>query len=139
MAADILINIDVDDLDRATAFYTAAFGLQVGRRFAAFAIELTGGTSPIYLLAKAAGTAAGPGPTTVEHRRYVRHWTPVHLDFVVPDLEAALKAALSAGANLEREPATHTWGRIALLADPFGHGLCLIEFLGRGYDEITTG
>jgi catechol 2,3-dioxygenase-like lactoylglutathione lyase family enzyme len=28
MAADILINIDVDDLDRATAFYTAAFGLR---------------------------------------------------------------------------------------------------------------
>ena len=23
--------------------------------------------------------------------------------------------------------------------DPFGHGLCLIEFLGRGYDEIATG
>ena len=22
---------------------------------------------------------------------------------------------------------------------PFGHGLCLIEFLGRGYDEIATG
>jgi catechol 2,3-dioxygenase-like lactoylglutathione lyase family enzyme len=62
MAADILINIDVDDLDRATAFYTAAFGLQVGRRFAAFAIELTGGTSPIYLLAKAAGNRRRPGP-----------------------------------------------------------------------------
>jgi lactoylglutathione lyase len=25
------------------------------------------------------------------------------------------------------------------LADPFGHGLCLIEFRGRGYDEIATG
>jgi len=24
-----------------------------------------------------------------------------------------------------------------VLADPFGHGLCLIQFLGRGYDEIT--
>jgi lactoylglutathione lyase len=30
------------------------------------------------------------------------------------------------------------WGRIAQLADPFGHGLCLIQFLGRGYDEIAT-
>jgi predicted enzyme related to lactoylglutathione lyase len=109
MAADILINIDVDDLGRAAAFYTAALGLKVGRRFGTFAVELTGGTSP------------------------------VHLDFVVPDLEAALKAALAAGASLEREPATHKWGKIALLADPFGHGLCLIEFIGRGYDEIATG
>ena len=27
---------------------------------------------------------------------------------------------------------------IAMLADPFGHGICLIEFVGRGYDEIAT-
>ena len=52
-------------------------------------------------------------------------------------LEAALKTALSAEANIEGEPATHKWGKIAHLADPFGHGLCLIEFIGRGYDEIA--
>lgn len=137
MAATVLINIDVDDLDRAVTFYTTAFGLEVGRRFGAFAVELTGGTAPIYLLAKAAGTPASPASD--ERRRYARHWTPVHLDFVVPDLDAAVKAALSAGATLEGEPATHKWGKIAHLADPFGHGLCLIEFLGRGYDEIATG
>jgi predicted enzyme related to lactoylglutathione lyase len=136
MTAEVLINIDVDDLDRAVAFYTAAFGLTVGRRFGAFAVELKGGTSPIYLLAKAAGTEASPA--TAERRRYTRHWTPVHLDFVVPDLDAALKAILSAGASLEGEPATHKWGKIAHLADPFGHGLCLIELIGRGYDEIAT-
>jgi predicted enzyme related to lactoylglutathione lyase len=137
MTADVLINIDVDDLDRAAAFYTAAFGLQVGRRFGPFAVELTGGTSPIYLLAKAAATEASPA--TGERRRYARHWTPVHLDFVVPSLEAALKTALAAGATLDGQQATHEWGKIAHLADPFGHGLCLIEFLGRGYDEIATG
>lgn len=137
MTADVLINIDVDDLDRAVAFYATAFGLKVGRRFGTFAVELTGRTSPIYLLAKAAGTEASTG--TAERRRYARHWTPVHLDFVVPDLAVALKAVLSAGASLEDEPATHSWGKIAHLADPFGHGLCLIEFLGRGYDEIATG
>lgn len=137
MTAGVLINIDVDDLARAEAFYTAAFGLKVGRRFGAFAVELTGRTSPIYLLAKASGTQAGPA--TGERRRYARHWTPVHLDFVVPDLEAAVEVALSAGATLETQPATHEWGRIVQLADPFGHGLCLIEFVGRGYDEIATG
>jgi predicted enzyme related to lactoylglutathione lyase len=137
MTAGVLINIDVDDLTRAVAFYTAALGLKVGRRFGAFAVELTGGTSPIYLLAKAAGTAASPA--TGDRRRYARHWTPVHLDFVVPDLEAALTTTLSAGATLDRQPETHKWGKIAHLADPFGHGLCLVEFLGRGYDEIATG
>ena len=137
MTVGVLINIDVDDMDRGVAFYTSAFDLQVGRRFGAFAVELTGGTSPIYLLTKAAGTEANSA--TAERRRYGRHWTPVHLDVVVADLEAALKTTLAAGASLEGEPATHKWGKIAHLADPFGHGLCLIEFIGRGYDEIATG
>ncbi len=57
---------------------------------------------------------------------------------MVANLEAALRTALSAGATLEVQPATHEWGKIAQLADPFGHGLCLIEFVGRGYDEIAT-
>ena len=43
MAATLLVNIDVDDLDRAVAFYTGALGLTVGRRFGAFGVELTGG------------------------------------------------------------------------------------------------
>jgi hypothetical protein len=32
---------------------------------------------------------------------------------------------------------TEAWGKIVVLSDPFGHGLCLIEFLGRGYDEVA--
>ncbi len=136
MTAVALINIDVDDLERAVAFYTAALGLSVGRKLGPSVVELSGATSPIYLLTKAAGTCASPA--TSELRHYARHWTPVHLDFVVADLESALDAALAAGATLEGEPATHVWGRIAQLADPFGHGLCLIEFRGRGYDEIAT-
>jgi hypothetical protein len=23
------------------------------------------------------------------------------------------------------------------MADPFGHGICFIQFVGRGYDEIA--
>jgi predicted enzyme related to lactoylglutathione lyase len=136
MTAIALINIDVDDLDRAAAFYTEALGLKVGRRFGRSAVELAGATSPIHLLRKAAGSAVSPA--TDELRRYSRHWTPVHLDFVVADLESALRAAEAAGATLDAPPATHAWGKIAHLADPFGHGLCLIEFIGRGYDEIAT-
>ena len=65
-------------------------------------------------------------------------WTPMHLDFVVPQIDPILARATMAGARLEGEVETHVWGRIAVLADPFGHGFCLIEFLGRGYDEIAS-
>ncbi len=135
MTATLLVNIDVDDLERAVSFYTAAFGLKVDRRFGAFAVELIGGTSPIYLLAKPDGSPASPA--TGERRRYARHWTPIHLDFVVDDLDDAIARARAAGARVEAEPVTHVWGKIVQMSDPFGHGLCLIEFLGRGYDEIA--
>jgi len=132
----ILINIDVDDLDRAVAFYASLLELKIGRRFGASGIELVGGSAPLYLLVKAAGTATSPASS--ERRRYARHWTPVHLDFAVPDLEKAVASALAAGATQDKAPETHAWGRIAHMADPFGHGFCLIQFVGRGYDEVAT-
>ena len=136
MTVGLLANIDVDDLARAEAFYIEAFGLTVGRRFGSDGSELLGAPVPLFLLRKAAGSAAGDA--TMQRRDYRRHWTPVHLDFVVADLDAALARAQRAGATLEGEPRSATWGRIATLADPFGHGLCLIQFLGRGYDEVAT-
>jgi len=136
MSMALLANIDVDDLVRAEAFYVEALALKVGRRFGDGGVELLGASAPIYLLHKAAGSAAGDA--TMQTRDYRRHWTPVHLDFVVPDLAAALTRAQAAGAVLEGAIRTANWGRIATLADPFGHGFCLIEFLNRGYDEIAT-
>ena len=130
----LLVNIDVPDLARAIVFYTEAFGLAVGRRLGAGAVELTGWPAPLYLLEKAAGSI-GAAST---RRTYDRHWTPVHLDIVVDDIEAALARALAAGARAETEIRTEGWGKIVVLADPFGHGICLIQFLGRGYDEIAT-
>ena len=129
---DLLVNIDVPDLTAATAFYTAGFGLTVRRQLGPQVTELAGWRVPVYLLQKPAGSV-GAGD---QHRSYDRHWTPVHLDVVVDDLEAALARALAAGARAETAIRTESWGRIVVLADPFGHGLCLIQFLGRGYDEI---
>ena len=131
----LLVNVDVGDLDTATGFYCAAFGLRLGRRFQG-AAELLGAPAPIYLLSKAPGTRAAPGSD--DTRRYGRHWTPVHLDFVVDDLEAALSRAVNAGAKTESEIQAQPWGRMALLADPFGNGFCLLQFTGRGYDEIAV-
>ena len=134
---ELLVNIDVNDLAAAVTFYCDAFGLEVGRRFGAGGVELLGASSAIYLLAKVAGSA--PSDFTDQKRTYARHWSPIHLDFVVPDIEAALQRALSAGARLEKPVQASSWGKLALLADPFGHGFCLVQFLGRGYDEIAQG
>jgi predicted enzyme related to lactoylglutathione lyase len=125
--------IDVDDLDRGVAFYTRALGLTAGRRHGDEWIELEGAPCPLDLVAKPPGTSAMPGGTR-GLRDYERHWTPVHLDFLVDDVDAAVSRAVAAGAKLERAPETHAWGRIALLADPFGHGFCLLAPSARGYD-----
>jgi predicted enzyme related to lactoylglutathione lyase len=130
---NLLVNIDVDDLEKATRFYCEALGLQVGRRLVG-GVELLGSSSPIYLLPKAAGTEPFSGGAK---RDYARHWTPVHLDFAVTDLPRAVARAKAAGATLEADIAADTWGSIAMFADPFGNGFCLIEFSARGYDEIT--
>jgi len=132
---DLLVNIDVDDLPKAIEFYSAAFGLSVGRRFGSFGVEMLGRSAPIYLLVKEAGSPAAD--TTPQRRTYERHWTPAHLDFVAEDIDAAVTRAIDAGAQLERPIATQRWGRLALMADPFGHGFCFVQFLGRGYDEIA--
>lgn len=133
---ELLANIDVDDLAKGVAFYTTAFDLKLGRRFGAEGVELLGSTVPLYLLVKPGGTPAARSMN--QKRDYRRHWTPVHLDFVVKDVRGAVSRAVKAGALLEGDIETHSWGRIAHLADPFGHGICILEFLGRGYDEIAT-
>lgn len=130
----VLINLDVDDIERAVTFYTAAFELHVGRRFDAGFVELLGAEAPIYLLRKAAGSSPFTG--TEQGRTYARHWTPLHLDFVVAELDSALARAVAAGAVLEAPPSQHAYGRLALLHDPFGHGFCLLQFEGRGYGEL---
>ena len=130
----LLVNIDVPDLPAAEALYTRAFGLRAGRRFGDGGVELLGAAVPLYLLQNAAGSAAA-GTST---RDYARHWTPVHLDVVVDALAPALERALAAGFVQEGDVREAAWGRLVRLADPWGHGWCLLQFLGRGYDEITT-
>ena len=122
----VLASIDVDDLDRAVAFYTDGLGFVERRRlFDGSAAELSAGSQLVYLLAKPAGTAPCPGSS--ETRRYSRHWTPVHLDLVVPDVQAAVAQAEKAGATAERPVRDRGSWREAQMCDPFGHGFCLLE------------
>jgi predicted enzyme related to lactoylglutathione lyase len=83
-APGLLVNVDVDDLEKATRFYCDGLGLRVGRRF-----------------------------------------------------DGWIARAKAAGATIEKDVAAHAYGKLALLADPFGNGFCLLQFTGRGYDEIV--
>lgn len=130
----LLINIDVPDLAAAEALYCRAFGLRPARRFGDAGVELLGAQAPLYLLANAGGSLATVGSP----RDYDRHWTPIHLDVVVELLEPALERALAAGLLQETPIRETSWGRIVRLADPWGHGWCLLQFVGRGYDEVAS-
>ena len=130
----LLVNIDVPDVAAGIAFYTSALGLEVGRGFDDNFVELLGADARIYLLKKDAGTSIGPAGGDV--RRYQRHWSPIHPDFVVEDMNAAIDRALAAGAVQEGETCDAPYGQLAMFADPFGHGFCLIAFNERGYDAL---
>ena len=131
----LLINIDVADLATAEAFYTAAFGLHAGPPLR----RRRGGTAR-RRRRRSICCRSPPAPSAPTHspRDYARHWTPMHCDVVVDDLDAALARAIAAGAMQEGAIREAEWGRIVQLADPFGHGWCLLQFRGRGYDEIAT-
>jgi predicted enzyme related to lactoylglutathione lyase len=133
---NLLVNVDVDDLERAIAFYSNALGLRLERRlFKGMVAEMGGASSKIYLLTHPAGSRASLGTTSV--RTYDRHWTPVHLDFDTKDVDAAVARAVEAGAKLEGSIQAFAWGRLATLCDPFGHGFCLLQFTDRGYDAVA--
>lgn len=128
--------IDVDDLNKGIAFYRDGLGLKPGRRLGADWVEMLGAQSPIDLLVNPAGSACCPAADAPQ-RDYRRHWTPVHLDFVVDDVEAVVAKVIAAGGKLDREIQERIYGRMANMADPFGNGLCLLEMRGRGYDAMV--
>jgi predicted enzyme related to lactoylglutathione lyase len=133
---ETLINIDVPDLEAAIEFYQRATELRLGRRlFEGTVAELTGASVRVLLLQKEPGSSPVPGVSL--SRDYRRHWTPVHLDFVVPELEVATERAVAAGARLEGPIQSFVWGRQACLSDPFGHGFCLLQWQGGGYDGVA--
>ena len=48
-----------------------------------------------------------------------------------------IEKASVAGARLEGEVQSFVWGRLATLSDPFGNGLCFVQWRGRGYGEVA--
>jgi predicted enzyme related to lactoylglutathione lyase len=129
----MIVNIDVPELAPAIAFYSDALGLKLNRILDEDVAELSGASASLYLLASVAGSA--PASSVTEKRRYSRHWTPVHIDFVVDDIVASANRAIKAGARQESECIEWRGSRCITFSDPFGHGFCLIAFAGETYDD----
>ncbi|RZI40278.1 VOC family protein [Herbaspirillum sp. HC18] len=129
----MLVDVDVPDLQKGINFYCSAFDLHLERILDNDVAEIVGGSSTIYLLQKDEGSrCARPTPDT---RNYSRHWTPVHIDFVVDDLDPAVKRVMDAGAIRETECISWRGSKCITFSDPFGNGFCLIEFENETYSD----
>ena len=127
---NLIINIDVPDLARGIEFYTRALGLTHTRTLDGDTAELKGASSTLYLLCKPAGSVAVKAPPV--SREFTRHWTPVHFDLVVDDVDAAAARAIAAGAKSETGHIDWRGSRCLSFSDPFGHGFCFIQFEENG-------
>ncbi|WP_413587050.1 VOC family protein [Bdellovibrio sp. HCB274] len=134
MLKGVLINIDVNDVQAAIRFYCEGLGLSVGRKFDSGFIELLGLPSPVYLLQNGEGTL--PFASAMQGRTYSRHWSPMHMDFVVDNIEVSKERVIEFGAKVENDISQNSYGKLATFSDPFGHGFCLIEFNEKGYDAL---
>ncbi|MGB0953408.1 MAG: VOC family protein [Planctomycetota bacterium] len=125
--ASVSICIDVAELKTATAFYREALGCVLEETEETHSkLSLDGIT--IHLVLKEAGSPAtrvGSSLPTFE-----RHWTPVHLDFDVKDVDETAELVLRLGGSVE-EVKRAEWGAAAFCADPFGNGFCLIANLAE--------
>jgi predicted enzyme related to lactoylglutathione lyase len=127
--------VEVEDTEAGVAFYTAALGLTVRRRLTPRWVELEGASIPIFILGNRPESFDAGGVEIA--REFTRHWTPVHLDFIVDELEPSVRRAREAGAVVEREESYDAF-RMANCSDPFGNGFDLIEVAPGGYDAIVA-
>ncbi len=119
----VSISVDVSDMEKAVLFYSEGLGCERVSDGTDITI-LSADNVSIYLLKKAPGS--NPLLRGSASRNYERHWTPVHVDFSVDDLEQALSSILEFGGSYE-DSETGEWGSIAYCADPFGNGFCLVK------------
>lgn len=118
------VSVDVPSLADKVWLYTNAFGFSKIAELVPGVAELRAETSEIFLLEK------GPGSIlsvyTEEKRHYQHHWMPVHMDFLVDDLNLALAKALEASAKQEQRFENPEHSSVTMCSDLFGHVFCVI-------------
>jgi len=122
MKPKVSISIDVADMEIASLFYSNALGCEMERNGEETSVLSTENTT-IYLLKKLPGS--NPLLAGNTSRDFNRHWTPVHLDFVVETIDETVALVLKYGGTCEGGE-SGDWGKIAYCADPFGNGFCLV-------------
>lgn len=119
----VTIVIDVPNLEAATSFYCDALGCTLlAQRATHNTVELAG--IPIHLALRENGSNATPSTNT--QRNYSRHWTPVHLDFDVDNVDDSVASVERLGGTIEQRK-SGDWGSAAFCSDPFGNGFCLLS------------
>jgi predicted enzyme related to lactoylglutathione lyase len=111
-------------LKQAETFYIEALGCKKLRNQSEGMSVISTENCDIYLQEKMAGTK--PIPSEAVERDYGRHWTPIHLDFLIMNVDDVVKKILQFGGQHEGGE-NGDWGSIAYCADPFGNGFCVIN------------
>ena len=125
------ISIDVEDVDRAVHFYRDGLGLRL--------VDKGDGWATMALGAQIFFMGLPWGPEGRIKRDHQRHWTPVHLDFVVDDFDALVEQAIRAGAKLDRPVLRRPdLGDMANMSDPSGNGFDLIQRTARHERESAA-
>ncbi len=121
----VALSIDVPNVPAAREFFCNGLGLKKLRDEPSNAVVMDAGGLELWLLPRAEGSLAVR--ETDISRTYKRHWTPIHLDILVNNLQEALDRAVSAGATHEGDIIHEDKIAFAVCSDPFGNGFCLIS------------
>jgi len=100
MTITVSVSIDVPSLAEGIACYSGAVGFMKKAQPPPTVAVLHGLDMKLCLLEKPA--ASKPVPKSEDQRKFERHWTPVHLDFHVDNLGAALERVEALGAKREQ-------------------------------------
>jgi predicted enzyme related to lactoylglutathione lyase len=113
------VQIPVPDLDRGLTFYRDRLGHELLWRTATAAgLRLPGGETELVL------TAAQPDP---------------EVDFLVGSVESAVAEITAAGGTVVTPPFDIPVGRVAVVADPFGNRLCILDLSKGRYETDADG
>jgi predicted enzyme related to lactoylglutathione lyase len=122
MSGKVSVSIDVADIGQAVSFYTNALECSIKSEYSDKWVVLERAGLDIHMLMKAEGTLGAGG----EQRHFDRHWTPVHLDFGVDDIDDAMQRVKQSGGSVD-DFSHGEAADIAYCADPFGNGFCVIR------------
>lgn len=120
----ISVCIDVSEMKKAIKFYTQALGCQLIKEADEYT-ELSFDGLRVYLAARE--NDSNPLVKGEAVRSFERHWTPVHLDFHVSDIDRCISSIIELGGQKEGG-SSGNWGTAAFCADPFGNGFCVMEY-----------